>query len=148
MSAGHVYSVFVLPKSAQGFCFPFSKQSGINWALMGFKEGDLMGTRCPLHPFLPFRTGAFPLGRTEGKIGQKGKLTDRDGWRTFALCECENRGPVASDWSTSDGVSSSHAARNMHTFGKNTPNKSTSLCHIHCKVKVRLNHDIHIKMSL
>lgn len=67
MSTGYVNSVFFLPKSAQGFFFPFPKQSGINWALMGLREVDLMGTQWPLHPFLPFRTGAFPLGKDRGE---------------------------------------------------------------------------------
>lgn len=38
--------------------------------------------------------------------------------------ECESRGPVASDWSTPDGGGSSHAARNIQKFDKNTPNEA------------------------
>lgn len=39
------------------------KQSGINWAQMGFRGVDLMGTLCPLHLISSLSHGVFSPGR-------------------------------------------------------------------------------------
>lgn len=108
----HVNSVFFpFPSQHRAPPRPFPKQSGINWALMGFREVDLMGTQWPLHPFLPFRTGVFPLGK-----GRRERQAERQAFRQGLMehiCslvenfhhpktfERENRRLAASDRSTS-----------------------------------------------
>lgn len=47
-------------------------QSGTDWAQMGHRGGDPMGTWCPLHPISSLsHGGAFPLGKAQGP-GQGG----------------------------------------------------------------------------
>lgn len=51
---------------SSGLCGAFCKcpeQSGINWAQMGHRGVDPMGTRCPLHPISSLSHGGFSLGR-------------------------------------------------------------------------------------